>query len=130
MRGELFDFSDWDLGRLDAFPTVFAAGNVATGKGNIVASRKHAKHVGAEMIEAFLGLGEDGHAGEEAIADATAAARREAAEHVATQIEKQPPLTPDALASIRARVKQRQQSVGYEGDYAGWIEKVTPPDLE
>ena len=130
MRGELFDFSDWDLGRLDAFPTVFATGNVATGKGNIVASRKHAQHVGAEMIEAFLGLGEDGHAGEEAIADAAAVGAREAAEHVATQIREQSPLVADALEKIRARVLERQRAVGYDGDYADWIEKVTPPDLE
>ena len=43
MKGDLFDFVDWDLGRLAEFPTVFATGNVATGKGNIIASRKHAK---------------------------------------------------------------------------------------
>ena len=30
MKGELFDFTDWDLGRLNGFPTVFATGNVAT----------------------------------------------------------------------------------------------------
>jgi NADPH-dependent glutamate synthase beta subunit-like oxidoreductase len=37
MKGELFEFSDWDLGRLAGYPTVFSAGNVVTGKGNIVA---------------------------------------------------------------------------------------------
>ncbi|MGI9592463.1 MAG: hypothetical protein ACR2P8_13920, partial [Myxococcota bacterium] len=70
MKGELFRFVDWDLGRLEGYPTVFSTGNVATGKGNIVASRKHARQVGETMIAAFLGLGEDGHAGEEALSDA------------------------------------------------------------
>jgi NADPH-dependent glutamate synthase beta subunit-like oxidoreductase len=130
MRGELFDFSDWDLGRLDAYPTVFSTGNVATGKGNIVASRKHAKHVGEAMIEAFLGLGEDGHAGEEALAEAASEAAREAAAAVAAKVEQQAPLAAETIESIRTRVKERQATVGYEGDFARWIESVTPPDLE
>ena len=45
MNGELFDFKDWDIGRLEGYPTVFSVGNVVTGKGNIVASRKHATQV-------------------------------------------------------------------------------------
>src|SRR5215468_10388538 len=54
MKGELFDYSDWDLGRLPGYPTVFSAGNVATGKGNIVASRKHAIAVAKAMLGGFL----------------------------------------------------------------------------
>ena len=77
MKGELFAFSDWDLGRLAGYPSVFSAGNVVTGKGNIVASRKHAREVSSAVIEAFLGLGETGHAGEEALADELAAGARE-----------------------------------------------------
>ena len=130
MKGELFDFVDWDLGRLDTYPTVFATGNVATGKGNIVASRKHAKHVGVAMIEAFLALGEDGHAGEEELAEGAAEAARETASRVAAQIVVQPSIRPEALESIRARVSERQRAVGYGGDYARWIEQVTPSDLE
>ena len=130
MKGELFDFVDWDLGRLDTYPTVFATGNVATGKGNIVASRKHAKHVGVAMIEAFLALGEDGHAGEEELAEGAAEAARETAARVAAQIVVQPSIRPEALESIHARVSERQRAVGYEGDYARWIEQVTPRDLE
>jgi NADPH-dependent glutamate synthase beta subunit-like oxidoreductase len=98
MKGELFAFSDWDLGRLPEYPNVFSAGNVATGKGNIVASRKHAAAVARAMLAGFL---------------------REA-----------PPLAPEALARLRSRVRARQSAVGYAGDYAAWIAKVTPPDLE
>ncbi len=129
MKGELFDFKDWDIGRLEGYPTVFATGNVATGKGNIVASRKHARCVGERMIEAFLGLGEQGHGGEEELAEVAREGAREQAEQVADGIAVQPPIRPEALESIRARVKKRQQAVGYEGNYADWIERVTPPDL-
>jgi NADPH-dependent glutamate synthase beta subunit-like oxidoreductase len=129
MRGELFDFVDWDLGRLKDYPTVFSAGNVATGKGNIVASRKHAKAVAETVIEAFLGLGEHGHAGEEALADVANAAARETGEKVASEIHRQPPTGAEALERIRRRVRERQQAVGYPGDYAAWIASVTPPDF-
>jgi NADPH-dependent glutamate synthase beta subunit-like oxidoreductase len=98
MKGELFDFADWELGRLARYPTVFSTGNVATGKGNIIASRKHAAAVAKAMLEGFL--------------------------------RERPPLAPDALAKLRERVRARQAAVGYAGDYAAWIAKVTPPDLE
>jgi hypothetical protein len=42
MRGELLDLS--------AFPGVFAVGNVVTGKGNIIASRRHSLEVAPQVI--------------------------------------------------------------------------------
>jgi NADPH-dependent glutamate synthase beta subunit-like oxidoreductase len=130
MKGELLRFVDWDLGRLEGYPTVFSAGNIVTGKGNIVASRKHAREVSAVMIEAFLGLGEKGHEGEGALAEATHGAFRDAAERLAKEVRATRPLAPDELQRILARVEERQQAVGYGGDFAAWIARVTPPDLE
>ena len=34
------------------------------------------------------------------------------------------------VAEIMGRVRKRQSEVGYEGDYRGWIKKVTPADLQ
>ena len=127
MKGELFAFSDWELGRLADYPTVFSAGNVVTGKGNIVASRKHARSLSAKISAAFLGLGPDGHAGEEGAADTARAAAREEGLAIAAQITRQPRIESDALARVRRRVRERQQQIGYAGDYAGWLEKVPPP---
>jgi len=76
---------------------VFSAGNVVTGKGNIVASRKHATMV---------------------------------ASRAADEIAKLPTPAPTAQASVRERVRERQLAVGYASDYATWMSKVTPPDLE
>jgi len=121
MNGELFAFTDWDVGRLAGYPTVFSAGNVVTGKGNIVASRKHAREVSDTVIEAFLGIGENGHAGEEALADALGADLRADAARIADEIAVQPRITGAALARVRERVSQRQQQVGYGGDYPAWI---------
>lgn len=121
MKGELMAFTDWNIGRLADYPTVFSAGNVVTGKGNIVSSRKHAREVSSKVLEAFLGLGDDGHEGEEALADSLGEGAREAGEKIADAIAKQPAIPADTLASIRARVAQRQRAVGYDGDYASWV---------
>ena len=102
MRGELYDFQDWDLGHLADFPTLFSAGNVVTGKGNIVDSRKHARHVAGYMTEQYLALSEG--------------------------VKKLEPLTPEARQSILKRVRDHQERVGYDGSYRDWIEAVTPPD--
>ncbi|HJO22362.1 MAG: FAD-dependent oxidoreductase [Myxococcota bacterium] len=130
MKGDLIDFVDWDLGRLAQYPSVFATGNVATGKGNIVASRKHAKALSLVLLEAFLGLGEDRHAGEEKLADAAREAARERAAGISAEIQRQPAIDAATLEALRRRVAGRQQEVGYTGDFGSWIEKVTPPDLE
>jgi NADPH-dependent glutamate synthase beta subunit-like oxidoreductase len=103
MRGELYDFTDWDLGRLEAYPNLFSAGNVVTGQGNIVASRKHARYVASEVVEGYVRL----------------------ADHV----KRLPPIPPEQRDEILNRVRTHQDRVGYEGDYQSWIQKVTPPDL-
>jgi ferredoxin--NADP+ reductase len=103
MNGELYAFADWDLGRMDRYPSLFSVGNVVTGKGNIVASRKHARRVARHVVTDHLKLVED--------------------------LQRLPPLARDARARLLERVRARQRQVGYEGDYAAWIEAVTPPDL-
>ena len=126
MRGELFDFKDWDLGRLEGYPTVFSVGNVVTGKGNIVASRKHATHVSEEAIEHFLGIAEDGHDGEQALGDAIRASVEASAEAIAEQITAHPPASTETLRTIGERVAALQERVGYDGDLAAWLEKLEP----
>jgi NADPH-dependent glutamate synthase beta subunit-like oxidoreductase len=130
MKGELYDFTDWDLGRLADYPNVFSVGNIVTGKGNIVASRKHAGHVAEEVIEKFLGLHEEGRAGEEAVLEGATREAAGQARAVADEVHQQPPIEPGALESIRKRVRERQAAVGYDDDLAAWLAKVTPPDMQ
>jgi hypothetical protein len=76
-KGELLAFDDWDLGRIAAYPTLFGAGNVVTGKGNIVASRKHATRLAGDRGNSKPSeTCKPRHAGEERLASAAAAARR------------------------------------------------------
>jgi len=101
MKGELYRYSDWDLGRMERWPTLFSVGNVVTGKGNIVASRKHARGVASHVTDAYLKL--------------------------ADVVKQSDPIVPEALEALKKRVRERQDTVGYD-DYATWIASVTPPD--
>jgi ferredoxin--NADP+ reductase len=130
MKGELFAFTDWDVGRLAGYPNLFSVGNVVTGKGNIVASRKHAAQVYEEALASFLGLGDDAHTKEAALAIAAEAGAARTADAVAEQLAAAEPPTPAVTDAILARVRARQREVGYEGDLGGWLLQVTPPDLE
>jgi ferredoxin--NADP+ reductase len=102
-KGELYAYSDWDLGRLPDFPTLFSAGNVVTGKGNIVDSRRHARQVGHHVRDEFLKIAEEVRSA-----------------HV--------PLTAAQRDGLLARVRARQQKVGYRG-YAEWIKAARPPEF-
>jgi ferredoxin--NADP+ reductase len=126
MKGELFAFTDWDNGRLADYPNVFSVGNIVTGKGNIVASRKHARQVSEKTIERFLGLGDDGHDGEEELGSANGELLDGQVERVADYVAGEPALDPERVEAILARIRARQDEVGYPGDYASWIEKVAP----
>lgn len=102
MKGELYAYTNWDLGKLPDYPTLFSVGNVVTGKGNIVASRKHAKGVANYVTQEYLALAQD--------------------------VKKLEPLTPEESEALMKRVQQRQEAVGYDGDYGSWIKAATPPD--
>jgi NADPH-dependent glutamate synthase beta subunit-like oxidoreductase len=124
--GVLYRFVDRDLGRLEGYDTVFSTGNVVTGKGNILDSRRHSIQVTKYVAERFLGLNGD-HVGEEQVLGKTGAS--EAVARVAERISARPPLAPDQVEGILARVRVRQAEVGYDGDYVKWLASVTPPDL-
>ncbi len=114
MKGETYAFKDWDKGVYDAARGVFGVGNVVTGQGNIRASLLHAQKVAAFLQENYFG-GAWGAAG---------------AALVEGHLKKRAPLPAAKVEEILKRVRARQREVGYDGDYAGWIARVTPPDLE
>ncbi len=102
MNGELYDYQDWDVGKLAPFPTLFSAGNVVTGKGNIVDSRRHAKKVASHVTDEYLRLAED-----------------------VKQLE---PLGEGEREALLKRVKARQEEFQYS-DYFSWIEASKPPEF-
>jgi len=92
MRGELLRIEDHELGKIADFEHVFGCGNVVTGKGNLVASRRHSGHVASHLAQRL-----------------DVEARRH-----------------ESSAALLARVRERQQKVGFDGDYRSWIERVRP----
>lgn len=122
MRDELLDFTDWEYGRLADYPTVFSAGNVVTGKGNIVASRKHARGVSEAVAGVYLGVKES-EGEEEALAEMRASLR-ERAERFAEEIAARPPMEPTTRKALAERVRQRQRAVDYPFDLTSWLRRV------
>src|SRR5262249_25659223 len=59
MHGELLSLTDTDRAQVTGYPNVFGCGNVVTGKGNLVASRKHSSEIAAMIAERFA-AGENG----------------------------------------------------------------------
>ena len=112
-RGLLYDYLDPELGRLDGYDSVFSTGNVVTGKGNIIASRRHSVQVTSHVIRDFLGVRNGSGHGHDLV------------EHVRGQA----PLAADRVSALLSRVRARQDAVGFGGDYAAWLEQVTPPDM-
>lgn len=125
MKGELFEFTDWDLGRLESYPTVFSAGNVVTGKGNIVASRKHAGQIGVHIAEAYLGLSETSEEITEGLHEKVKSKAHEVVERVYTVVD---PLPTSTLDGLLHRIRERQTTVGYDGDIQGWVAAHPPPE--
>jgi hypothetical protein len=113
-EGLLYLWIDPHLGRLDGYDSVFSTGNVVTGKGNIVASRRHSKVVTAHVINDHLGV--------------TNGSGPSAASLVA-QVQARAALDGDALGRLLRRVAARQEAVGFTGSYGQWIERMTPADL-
>ena len=109
-----YDWADWDLGKMTGYPNVFGVGNVVTGKGNIRASLLHSQQVTNYLRQNYF----------------RAALGAASAEAVKEHLDTCEPLTPEKLEELRGRIRERQQLVGYDGDFQKWIEKHTPPDLE
>jgi ferredoxin--NADP+ reductase len=125
MRGELFDFKNWDIGKLEGYPTVFSVGNVVTGKGNIVASRKHATHVSQSAIEAYLGVG-DRDRNEASIEHSELDAATGLADQVVASLDSAQPPNAERAKALIEKIAARQREVGFE-DYKSWMEKVGDP---
>ncbi|MEM6730062.1 MAG: hypothetical protein AAF658_00815, partial [Myxococcota bacterium] len=124
MKGELFDFEVLDaekqVVRLNGHPTVYAAGNAVTGKGNIAASRKHGTEIAGQVAAWLLGESdvmpvdpEHNRKNAEAVGEA-----------VADELAHATPLSNDEMSALRARVEGRWNEIGFDGNYSAWIESV------
>jgi len=127
--GHLYRWTDADLGTLGGYETVFSTGNVVTGKGNIVASRKHSVRVTTHVIEDYLGLGNGRHQDEGALLEQLSGTPDVGTAQVEAALRRKPPLSAADVEKLLARVESRRAAVGFTSSYREWLERVTPPDL-
>ncbi|MBI4480482.1 MAG: FAD-dependent oxidoreductase [Acidobacteria bacterium] len=132
MKGEYYEFTDTAVARYKSNDRVFGVGNVVTGQGNIRVSLIHSQKTTEQLIENYLGVGEDDEgsrdiSGFTAPAEARGAAQAQA---VKEKVQTLSGLSEEQIAAIDRRIQAHHQRVGYGGDYDAWIKKVTPPDLE
>lgn len=112
MKGELYDFTNWDTGELRGLQGVFGLGNVLTGKGNIKDSRQNAIDVGERVLDGYIGP------------------VREQTERALDATQTRAPMTAEQVKALLAWVEQRWAAVGCDGDYATWIKRVTPAGFQ
>jgi len=126
-KGEYYTFTDDELPRYTGSERVFGVGNVVTGQGNIRVSLIHSQKVTKHLVENFLSrLNPDGTL----MRSAAEARGTGEAQAVLEKVQILPALSANQLAALERRIRERQEHVGYTGDYESWIRKVTPPDLE
>ena len=127
VQGETFAFSDESAGRLAGHEAVFAVGNAVTGKGNILASRRHSTAVTSQVIEQFLGLSEKGHDGEEVLLDAITQPVNESIAGMLDFVRGRHLLDEAQVERILARVRSRQREIGYDASFRDWVTRHAPP---
>jgi ferredoxin--NADP+ reductase len=126
-RGETYTYVDQKIGlMLDSPISVFAAGNVLTGKGNIKDSLDSGTEIGMRLAESYLGLSDE----RLPLAEGARQQATKDGENVAKVVAQRAPLPAQVVADIMRRMQERQRVVGYDGNYRAWLAKVTPPDLQ
>jgi hypothetical protein len=131
MKGEYYEFIGEETPQYSGNDRVFGVGNVVTGQGNIRVSLVHSQKVTEQVVERYLGVGEENGSLDISPLMAPAAARGAAqATAVKERIGTIPPLSDEKIAAIDRRIRTHHERVGYGGDYDAWIAQVTPPDLE
>ena len=118
--------------RVEGFDNVFAVGNVATGRGNILESRKHGRMVTGRIIDEHLEP-----AGTDPMADKYEELFRTIESDVDTKLGsieetlvQSPVHSDEEINFILEKTKKLQERVGYNGNYQQWVKQHRPVRLE
>jgi hypothetical protein len=121
---------DW---RVAGFENVFVVGNVVTGRGNILESRKHGREITDKIIDEHLEPLAQGdplsRKYEELFKDIEGEVKQKINNISATLAEAEIH-SKEEIDFIVNKTKELQQRVGYDGDYMAWANKNRPLRLE
>ena len=119
--------------KVEGYHNVFAVGNVVTGRGNILESRKHGRQITGRII--------DEHLEPLSQSDPMSQKYEDLFRNIESDVEKKMGNIEAALSEtklnseeeikfILTKTKELQERVGYDGDFMVWAEKNTPIRLE
>jgi ferredoxin--NADP+ reductase len=121
---------DW---RVEGFENVFAVGNVVTGRGNILESRKHGRMITDMIIDEHLEPLDQRDPMSEKFEDLFRDIEGEVKQkinNISATIAETELHSEEEINFIVDKTRELQQRVGYDGNYATWVEKNRPPRLE
>ena len=121
---------DW---RVEGFENVFAVGNVVTGRGNILESRKHGHEITDIIIDEHLAPREKGDPLENKFEDLFRNIEGEVKQkinNIDATIAEADVQSNEEINFLVNKTKELQERVGYNGDYMAWANKNRPVRLE
>lgn len=127
LKGEIYDVEDTETGKIRGYNNVFALGNAVTGRGNIRQSQAHGRQVSENIVDQYLAWQEDDY---EEIFDSASKRVDSRLVSIGEHLQAVPPLSVDEMNIIHKNVKEAQNKINYDGNYAKWIDEHLPPRLE
>ncbi|RLD25177.1 MAG: hypothetical protein DRI71_00345 [Bacteroidetes bacterium] len=119
--------------RVEGFENVFAVGNVVTGRGNILESRKHGREITDMIIdEHFDALPDKDPMGEqyEDLFRKIEGDVIKKIDNIGVTLSESEVHSNEEINFIISKTKELQERVGYDGNYLAWAEKNRPIRLE
>jgi NADPH-dependent glutamate synthase beta subunit-like oxidoreductase len=119
--------------RIEGFDKVFAIGNVVTGRGNILESRKHGRQTTDRIIDEHLDPVSQNDPMTKQYEDIFRKVENDVAREIGnieTSLSKEKVRTDEEINFILAKTKELQDRVGYDGNFDAWVKKNLPIRLE
>ena len=119
--------------RVEGFDNVFAVGNVVTGRGNILESRKHGREITDMIIDEHLESLEQSDPMADKYEDLFRNIEGDVVKkigNIGATLSETAVHSNEEINFIINKTKALQERVGYNGDYMAWVEKNRPVRLE
>lgn len=119
--------------RVEGFSNVFAIGNVVTGKGNILDSKKHGREITEKIMDSHFSDVKLHDPMEEKYKDyfrTIESGVQAGIGEIVTDLNKAQLHPDEEINFILDKTKALQQKAGYNGNYMAWVKKWRPVRLE
>lgn len=119
--------------KIEGYDNVFAIGNVVTGKGNILDSKKHGREITSKIIDDHFSDITLSDPMEEKYHDYFRKIEGEVGDQlggIISDLEGSETHTDEEILFILKITQQLQEKVGYDGDYPKWVDTHRPLRLE